>query len=231
MKDAILKIQTQILALVTKQYPQVYLVGGTAIKLLYNHRSSDDLDFFTQNYTQKLHRNIANYIKDNTRFAFDLRDEEKRKNFLPMAVYEFKAGKNLILKIDFAKDVARLIHPPQKNGISSIDDLYYRKILTVIGWKAGESNVGKAVAGGRQKTKDLYDLFYMSTNVAPLSEWFPHHFGRPEYERLADWVFGIRRQKHLMELLDLVPGCDTKGIFKHLEEEIIHKLNKEYVKT
>ena len=31
-----------------------------------------------------------------------------------------------------------------------------------------------------------------------------------------------------MELLDLVPGCDTKLVFKHLDDEIIHKLNREY---
>lgn len=40
--------QEQILKLVAETYPQVYLVGGTAISLLYHHRVSEDLDFFTQ---------------------------------------------------------------------------------------------------------------------------------------------------------------------------------------
>lgn len=92
----LLKIQKQILKLVTDQYPQIYLVGGTAIRLLYGHRISEDLDFFTQTYTQDLHRNIANYIKDETGYTFNLRDEEKRKNYIPMAVYEFDVGKNLV---------------------------------------------------------------------------------------------------------------------------------------
>ena len=46
------------------------------------------------------------------------------------------------MKVDFAKDVTDLIQPRGENGIASIDDLYYRKMLAVIGWKAGESKAG-----------------------------------------------------------------------------------------
>jgi len=42
------RTQKEILALVAAKYSQVYLVGGTAINLLYHHRVSEDLDFFTQ---------------------------------------------------------------------------------------------------------------------------------------------------------------------------------------
>ena len=61
-----------------------------------------------------------------------------------------------------------------------------------------------------------------------LSEWFPQYFDLKSYERLAAWYLGVPRQKTVMELLELVPGCDTKEIFKRLDDEIIGKLNKRY---
>lgn len=222
------KAQKQILKVVAGQYPQVYLVGGTAISLLYDHRISEDLDFFTQKYTRKLHKEIASFIKRETGYAFTLVDEEARKKYLPMAVYEFQIKKDVILKVDFVKDVADLIGPRGEDGIANIEDVYYRKMLAVIGWKAGESKVGKAMAGGRQKTKDLFDVYYLSAHVKFLSQWFPRYFDQKAYERLAAWYLGIPKQKTIMELLDLVPGCDTKLVFKHLDDKIIHKLNREY---
>lgn len=228
MDPIILRAQKLILEHVAAQYRQVYLVGGTAISLLYGHRISEDLDFFTQKYLPRLHQEIAASIKQKTGYSFRLVEEEKRKKYLPMAVYEFEVGKNLFLKVDFVKDIAALIQLPGPDGIASINDLYYRKILTVIGWKAGESNIGRALAGGRQKTKDLFDLFYLSFHEMPLSRWFPKYFDRPAYERLAAWHFSIPKQKTMLELMDLVPDCDTKAIFKHLDDEIIYKLNREY---
>ena len=224
----LLKVQKQILSLVAEEYPQVYLVGGTALSLLYNHRISEDLDFFTQKYSSKLHNEIAGFIRQKAGFKYRLVEEEKRKKYLPMAVYEIRVGPGLVLKVDFVKDIAELFQQRDKNGIANIEDLYYRKMLAVVGWKAGESKVGKALAGGRQKTKDLFDVYYLSAHVKLLSQWFPSHFDQNAYERLTAWYFGIPKQKTVMELLDLVPDCDTKLVFKHLDDEIIHKLNREY---
>lgn len=225
----LVKTQRGFLKLVTEKYPQVYLVGGTAINLLCGHRVSEDLDFFTQEYSSKLHLGIAAYIRRSAGFHFTLIEEEKRKKYLPMAVYEFEVGKNFVLKVDFVKDFMALIQPRRKNGMASIEDIYYRKILTVIGWKADRSRIDAALAGGRQKAKDLFDIFYLSAHIKSLSEWFPKCFDQASYERLTAWYLGIPKQKTVMELLDVVPGCDTKAVFKHLDEEIIHKLNRKYL--
>ncbi len=227
--EAILHAQKKILEVVAGQYPQVYLVGGTGIGLLYHHRFSEDLDFFMQTFTGKIHLEITKYIRRKTGFSFGLITEEKRRKFLPMAIYEFDLGSGAILKVDFVKDVVPIIYPRDANGIANIEDIYYRKILAVIGWKAGESVIGSAMAGGRQKTKDLFDVFYLSNHVHCLSEWFPRYFDRDAYGRLAAWYFAVSRQKATMELLDLVSDCDTKAVFRHLDDEIIHKLNKVYV--
>lgn len=227
-KHPLIQAQKLILELGAEAYPQVYLVGGTAISLLYHHRVSEDLDFFSQNYSSKLHRDIVAYIKRETGFKYQLIEEEKRKKYLPIAVYEFQIGKGVVLKVDFVRDVADLIQPRSKNGITSLEDIYYRKILAVIGWKTGESEVGKALTGGRQKTKDLFDVYYLSAHARSLSQWFPNYFDQNAYERLTAWYLSIPKQKTVMELLDLVPDCDTKLVFKHLDDEIIYKLNREY---
>jgi predicted nucleotidyltransferase component of viral defense system len=227
-KNLLEKTQKNILDLVTNKYPQVYLVGGTAISLLYHHRLSEDLDFFTQVYSSKLHRQITAYIGKETGFKFNLVEEEKRKKYLPMAVYEFQVGKDVILKVDFVSDYVKVLKPRQKNGIASLDDIYYRKMLAVVGWKAGESETGRMLAGGRQKTKDLYDVFFLSKEAQALSVWFPEHFDLKAYERLTAWYLGIPKSRAVMELLELVPGCDVKLLFKHLDDEIIGKLNKRY---
>ena len=53
--------------------------------------------------------------------------------------------------------------------------------------------------------------------------------GEAAYERLAAWRFSISKQKMMLELMDRIPDCDTKAIFKHLDDEIIHRLNRMYV--
>jgi predicted nucleotidyltransferase component of viral defense system len=223
------KTQKKILSLVAKPYPQIYLVGGTALSLSYHHRISEDLDFFTQVYSSKLHRGIAAFIKKETGFKYDLVEEEKRVKYVRMAIYEFEVGKHLVLKVDFVSDFAELLQPRQKNGIASLDDIYYRKILAVIGWKSAQSGTGRMLALGRQKTKDLYDIFFLSTKTKNLSVWFPNHFDLAAYERLAAWYLSLQKQKTQSELLELVPNCDTKAVFRHLDDEIIRKLNQRYL--
>lgn len=98
--ETVIKSQKRILKWVAEAYPQVYLVGGTAINLLYDHRISQDLDFFTQDYSSKLHREMAAYIEDKTGFKYNLIEEESRKKYVPMAVYEFGIGKDMVLKDD-----------------------------------------------------------------------------------------------------------------------------------
>lgn len=167
-------------------------------------------------------------IKRKTGYPYNLVVEETRQKFLPMAIYEFQAGKDLVLKVDFVRDVADLFRPRNRNGIADINDVYYRKMLAVIGWKAGESRVGRLLAGGRQKTKDLFDVYYLSANVKSLGRWFPEYFDQNAYERLTAWYLSIPKQKAVMELLELVPDCDTKTVFKHLDDEIIYRLNQVY---
>ena len=83
-KPSLESVQKQILDLVGAAYSDVYLVGGTALSLLYGHRLSEDLDFFTQSYSSKLHQKVVAMIKAKTGFHYQLIEEENRKRYLPM---------------------------------------------------------------------------------------------------------------------------------------------------
>lgn len=80
----LIKAQQAMLRLVAERYPTVYLVGGTAISLIYHHRVSEDLDFFTPHYTRRLHRDIAAYLRRRTGYPGMLVDEERRRRYVNM---------------------------------------------------------------------------------------------------------------------------------------------------
>ena len=44
------KEQKRITELVTAKFKKYYLTGGTALSFYFNHRFSEDLDFFSQRY-------------------------------------------------------------------------------------------------------------------------------------------------------------------------------------
>ncbi len=228
-KKHIIQNQRHILKWVSEVYPQVYLVGGTSLSLIYGHRFSEDLDFFTQKYSPKLHREIAAFIGKKTGRPIRLVDAETRKKYVQMAVYELDLDRSTALKIDIVSDIAPLLEPRNPDGMASVDDIYYRKILAVTGWTAKRSVIGRALAGGRQKTKDLYDLYFLSCKVRLLHEWFPEHFHLADYEQLVAWYLSVPKQRTISELLELSPRADVRGIFRHLDDQIIRKLNERYV--
>lgn len=148
-----------------------------------------------------------------------------------MAVYDFETGTESNLKVDLVEDFERLLHPVAKDGIASVDDLYLRKMRAAIGWSEKVSPIGRPTAGGRQASRDLFDLWYLSEHHRPLSEWFPQHFGRQEYARLAAWLRAMSTQAMLLDLLDVAPGCDVRRIRGHLESQIYDRLNRIYIQA
>lgn len=62
--------QRKITGIVTKKFREYYLTGGTALSFYFNHRFSEDLNFFTQDYRKEdLDRIMNMFLK---RVALDL---------------------------------------------------------------------------------------------------------------------------------------------------------------
>ena len=229
MSKVLLKAQKQILQVVTSSKSNVYLVGGTALAIRYKHRYSEDLDFFTQRWTKALHRTLAKRITTATGFPARLIAEQRKPGLAGVAFYNFQITTKDLLKVDVIEDFDRLLHPVGLDGVASLDDICLRKLRAVIGWRGRRSSTGQELSGGRQEAKDLFDVWYLSTHHAPLHEWFPAHFSREDYARLTRWLQAMTRQETTFALLDVAPGCNTKRIVRHLEEQVYDRLNRVYV--
>lgn len=232
MENVPSQAQRKILrAAVSLGFPDLYLVGGTALTFRFRHRVSEDLDFFTPAWSKSLHQKATRHIRKETGFPGRLVNETTRRGRAKIAVYNFEIGAESNLKVDFVEDFDCLLHPVAKDGIASVDDIYLRKIRAAIGWAEKSSPIGRPMAGGRQASRDLFDLWHLSEYHIPLSEWFPRHFGRAEYARLAAWLRAMSTQATLLDLLNVVPDCDMRRIRGHLESQIYDRLNRIYVQT
>lgn len=216
------KVQKRIFKVVTSRFKNYYLTGGTALSLYFNHRLSEDLDFFTKKYKREEPDKIMDFISRKTGFSYKLETEQVDPKLIPMKVYFLEIKKGVILKIDFVQDFmknTRRIH----NGLHSIEDIYIRKISIAIR-EEKESVTGRIISTGRQTARDLYDIFYLSKNYKPLSSFFLEYFPKTKAESLIAWYRSFNRMDLKMELIDLIPGIDTSEIFKYLDREILIEL-------
>lgn len=211
--QAVVKAQKKILQAVAGAGLPVYLAAGTALAIRCGHRHSEDLDFFTQRWSQTLHRKLCKRIEQATTFSFRLLDERIKPRLAKVAAYEFNIARGAFMKADVIEDFDPLLKPVEPDGIASMDDMYLM------------------VAGGRQDAKDLFDLWYPSTHYAPLHEWFPAHLSRQDYQRLTRWLQTMTGQGTTFALLDVALGCDTKQIMRHMEQQVCERLNRRYVPT
>ena len=212
--------QSKITEMVTRKFKTYYLTGGTALSVYFNHRFSEDLDFFTQKYNKTEADRIMNYVSKTTGFSFKLEAEQNDPTLVPMKVYYLELKKRNILKIDFVQDFNKNINKII-NGLHSVDDIYLRKINITTGTGKKESITGKLMAVGRQTAKDLFDIYYLSQHYKPVSDFFLEYFSHDRAENIIAWYRGFNRMDLKLELMDLVPGVDTGRVLKHLDDEIL----------
>ncbi len=217
------KEQKRIVSLVTKKFRKYYLTGGTALSFYFDHRFSEDLDFFSQGYQKEETAKIMEFISERTGFNYKLESEQDTPDLIPMRVYFLEIAKSGVLKIDFVQDFAENINKI-KDGLHSIEDIYYRKILAAIGEIPRKDLIGRAIPSGRQSAKDLFDICYLSNHSKSVTDFFLEHFSYDKAERLIAWYKGFNRTDLKLELLDLVPGIDTAKVLKDLDKEILKNL-------
>ena len=227
-KKYIVRQQKNITKLVVSHFKDYYLTGGTALAFYYNHRFSEDLDFFTQKYSNKIPDQIMNFISQETGFSYKLDAEQNRINLVRMKVYSLKLDKGCKLKIYMVQDYVENIKPV-KNGLHSLDDVYYRKIFAAIGADNQENVVGKVISAGRQSTKDLFDIYILSKKYTPVSKFFFEFFSYDKAEPFIVWYRSFNRTSLKIELMDLVSNIDTLEVMNHLDNEILKKLPRKLI--
>jgi len=75
-KKYMIKQQKKITRLVTSSFKDYYLTGGTALAFYYNHRFSEDLDFFTQKYSSNVPDQIMDFVSQETGLSYRLDTEQ-----------------------------------------------------------------------------------------------------------------------------------------------------------
>lgn len=221
--NCIKKWQKKITEMVTEEFDDYYLTGGTALSFYLNHRFSEDLDFFSQKYRNEDPNRIMDFINKKTGFEFKLEAEQNSPGLIPMKVYFLELKKNCVLKIDFVQDFEKNIEKTKK-GLQSIKDIYYRKIMAAIGETTKQDVVGRIIHAGRQSVKDLFDIYCLSKSYRALSKFFFEYFSYDKLESLIGWYKGFSRTDLKIELLDLVPEVNTVQVIKYLDSEILEKL-------
>lgn len=224
------KLQSKILADLFDKVDDFYLAGGTALARYYfQHRVSEDLDFFTQNYARRRIQEIIEYLtKINKRKISLVAEQTKRTAKVRMAIY-YLPQKTAGLKIDFVEDYLKLLEPLRKiDGIPvlSLTDIYLRKLYALIGTIETTDLIGRKVSVGRQEAKDFYDLYFLSHTYKRLAEFAWKHCTPVQQEALINWYRTYDRMNIKSGILDLRVAAKSRVDFREIEEHFNKEIDR-----
>lgn len=207
MDKALRIFQLEALGAFKKVRSSFALAGGTALELCYlQHRFSLDLDFFSRAYNKKEIASIIAAFKSMPSVKVRFENEVK----LPLsASAEFytlsKKGLKRPLKVDFVQD--NLIKSPKVvkfKGVPvySVKDIYSQKIFAVSGTSSSYDETGKSVFDGRKESRDIFDIYFLSKKIMPLSKFMVK---MPKYAQrgFIHWHHTFSRHDLKIALLDL----------------------------
>lgn len=225
-KKYIQKEQKRIHELVVKRFPGYYLTGGTALAFHFHHRFSEDLDFFTQQYNKLEADKMMQFVTGKTRYPSQLVFEQDKPKLLPIKMYTLVLDHGLTLKVDVVQDPYKNIQKIKK-GMHSIEDIYYRKVfITLNPHHAGIDDAGREFTTSRQEAKDIFDIYYLSKNYQLLEQFFQKYFSSTLFNRLDAWYRSLDRREMMLDLGERVEGIDPRGVFEHLDDQIIRKMGQ-----
>jgi len=217
----------KVLPFLKEKVDDFYLAGGTALSMFYyEHRESFDLDFFTKEFSKEGVIKIIDNLKKDSNWQVELVAEQNTRNLVRVSVYLVKMGENKECKIDFVEDYTPLLNPLKRvDGINilSLEDIYLRKIYAVAGHIPAFNDIGQSVIwGGRQKAKDFYDLYCLSTATMSLSEFVSSYGDNTMKEGVVHWYRTYDRMTIMDELLSLPTRAnpDYRVIENHFKKEI-----------
>ena len=221
------EIQNVILDYLRGKLGDFYLGGGTALsKVYFQHRTSVDLDFFTQKFSFERVQQIIKFLEEKLGYEIQLKAETlSEKQQAKIMVFYVQQDKNFI-KIDFVEDVLPLIGEFKRMediNILSIEDIYVRKIYATSGLKVGLDDAGQSkFIGGRQEAKDLFDLYFLSQKFLSLSEFVNKYCNQTLKEGIIRWFRRFDRMQMKIGLSEIKTShkVEFRDIDKHFDAEI-----------
>lgn len=150
-------LQNGVLNLVRKSGTPFFLTGGTALSRFYfNHRYSDDLDFFLANdpeYSKHLRTILSLLTQPNTELesTLDLGDIDMGESF-SRAVLKHSTREDITLQLDFINDVAKhygeFLYHPTAGKIDSWQNILSNKVTALF----------------RSEPKDVVDIWVIASH-------------------------------------------------------------------
>ena len=219
--------QVKFLKAFAKETSFFALAGGTALELYYlKHRFSVDLDFFSPRYDIKEIDKIILSAQEAFSSKIVLENEFNTAGKAKVRFYTVKLEEvNRPLKIDFVEDVfleKPIIKKFEGVSVYSAEDIYYQKIIAISGIVPQIDEIGRQIVIGRRKTRDVFDVYKLSKEVKPLSEFLksvPQNFQRG----MVHWYRTFSRKEFQLDFLDLdiyEKNIDAKKIVIYLEDQI-----------
>ena len=224
---AIRKAQLKALKAFGQHSKSFALAGGTALELFYlKHRFSRDLDFFSPKYSLTEIEELVPKLSEAINAPFKLESEFITSDrHAKVRFYTAKIKRtDTVIKIDFVEDVD-IIAPKFKkfDGIPvyAIKDIYFQKILTLTGRQLTQDEIGRDKATGRQQTRDIVDIYYLSKNVEALHK-FLKNLNRQHQRGVVQWYRSYSRQDLKLEIPDLDlydDKLDASEVIRYLDAE------------
>lgn len=203
------------------------LAGGTALELFYlKHRFSRDLDFFSPEYRIEEINALARIFSETMSVPVKLEGELIASNKASVRFYTIKIkGAEAQLKIDFIEDV--LVKNPSIKKIDGIPvysakNIYFHKIMTLIGSFLIKDEIGREIPAGRKEVRDVVDIYYLSKKIEPLHQ-FLKSLNRQHQRGIIQWYRSYSRQDVKHGVLDLSlydKDFDVSEMIDHLDSEI-----------
>jgi hypothetical protein len=164
-------VMARLQAMNDPQMVQAKLCGGTALSRFWlNHRISYDLDFFLPHGFKAMDMSMALKQAGIDYDTRDIVDDPRKANQLHG--YVIHQGQSL--KVSFVEDAYFDLFPAVEKKLGAalvrteeIPGLFHRKLRTV----AGGGSEGDAFEGGRQKARDVFDLYVLSVAFKPIREF------------------------------------------------------------
>lgn len=136
-------------------FSKFYLAGGTSLSLKFDHRSSDDLDFFCEEQIgilgfEECEKELKEYYGEKISVLYPLKKDDQ---FIWLRAILIRSG--LSIKIDAIQNM-KLLNPPEEElGVymASTEDIGLFKLICSV---------------RRRSRKDFFDLDYISENIIPL---------------------------------------------------------------
>jgi predicted nucleotidyltransferase component of viral defense system len=216
-----------LLETVSDKAGHFYLAGGTALSFFYfQHRFSEDLDFFSQEFRIADVKEIIGLMEKFTGKKAELIAEKDEPGQVKMQVFMVPVVLGKKVKVDFVQDFLKLLRKLNNfNGIPvlSLEDIYLRKIFAVSGSLSSVDPIGRpTLEGGRQEAKDLFDLYFLSHTFMPLANFSEKFCAPVQIEGLIRWFRTFDRFAMKTGILDIKAQArpDWRQIEKHFQEEI-----------